>query len=124
MAADGSASRSEKAPGYLHPQAEEFDASVVAALASGDPASFRCAVPVHQDGSCNGLQHYAALGGDEIADGLAADVARFRQDLDAAKQLVALGESKSNANLDSAELAAYTLTANVLLNLDEVVTRE
>ena len=23
-----------------------------------------CRLPVHQDGSCNGLQHYAALGGD------------------------------------------------------------
>ena len=34
------------------------------ALASGDPSSFMCSVPVHQDGSCNGLQHYAALGGD------------------------------------------------------------
>lgn len=22
---------------------------------------------VHQDGSCNGLQHYAALGGDAVA---------------------------------------------------------
>jgi DNA-directed RNA polymerase len=34
------------------------------AISSGDPASFLCNVPVHQDGSCNGLQHYAALGGD------------------------------------------------------------
>ena len=24
-----------------------------------------CRLPVHQDGSCNGLQHYAALGRDE-----------------------------------------------------------
>ena len=23
-------------------------------------------IPIHQDGSCNGLQHYAALGGDEL----------------------------------------------------------
>jgi DNA-directed RNA polymerase, mitochondrial len=34
------------------------------ALQSGDPASYRSALPVHQDGSCNGLQHYAALGRD------------------------------------------------------------
>lgn len=26
--------------------------------------SYICHLPVHQDGSCNGLQHYAALGGD------------------------------------------------------------
>ncbi|KDD74577.1 DNA-dependent RNA polymerase [Helicosporidium sp. ATCC 50920] len=34
------------------------------ALASGDPASFQSSLPVHMDGSCNGLQHYAALGRD------------------------------------------------------------
>ncbi|KZT25042.1 DNA/RNA polymerase [Neolentinus lepideus HHB14362 ss-1] len=35
------------------------------ALKSGDPLAYECALPVHQDGTCNGLQHYAALGGDE-----------------------------------------------------------
>lgn len=25
-----------------------------------------CCLPVHQDGSCNGLQHYSALGGDPL----------------------------------------------------------
>jgi|TARA_B110000977_G_scaffold79753_1_gene107021 DNA-directed RNA polymerase len=35
------------------------------ALESGDPVNFQCRLPVHQDGSCNGLQHYAALGRDE-----------------------------------------------------------
>jgi DNA-directed RNA polymerase len=35
-----------------------------AALASPDPSSYLCGLPVHQDGSCNGLQHYAALGRD------------------------------------------------------------
>lgn len=34
------------------------------ALASPDPAKFVSHLPVHQDGTCNGLQHYAALGGD------------------------------------------------------------
>ncbi|KAG7664254.1 RPO41 [[Candida] subhashii] len=29
-----------------------------------DPTKYVCHLPVHQDGSCNGLQHYAALGGD------------------------------------------------------------
>ncbi|ODH49026.1 hypothetical protein GX48_04851 [Paracoccidioides brasiliensis] len=31
-----------------------------------DPTKFVSHLPVHQDGSCNGLQHYAALGGDII----------------------------------------------------------
>ncbi|KAH9461338.1 hypothetical protein Pst134EA_017647 [Puccinia striiformis f. sp. tritici] len=34
------------------------------ALRSADPYEFQTSLPVHQDGSCNGLQHYAALGGD------------------------------------------------------------
>lgn len=29
-----------------------------------DPTKFVSYLPVHQDGTCNGLQHYAALGGD------------------------------------------------------------
>lgn len=35
-----------------------------AALESDDPHSFESSLPIHQDGTCNGLQHYAALGGD------------------------------------------------------------
>ncbi|OAF69413.1 hypothetical protein A3Q56_02812, partial [Intoshia linei] len=30
------------------------------------PEEYICCLPVHQDGSCNGLQHYAALGRDDI----------------------------------------------------------
>lgn len=36
-----------------------------AALESPDPLKFESTLPVHQDGTCNGLQHYAALGGDK-----------------------------------------------------------
>ncbi|XP_046406885.1 DNA-directed RNA polymerase, mitochondrial-like isoform X2 [Ischnura elegans] len=32
--------------------------------AEGGPEHYVCHFPVHQDGSCNGLQHYAALGRD------------------------------------------------------------
>ncbi|XP_037513108.1 DNA-directed RNA polymerase, mitochondrial [Rhipicephalus sanguineus] len=37
---------------------------VAAAVRSPDPTRHICYLPVHQDGSCNGLQHYAALGRD------------------------------------------------------------
>ncbi|TYZ68673.1 hypothetical protein PybrP1_007405 [[Pythium] brassicae (nom. inval.)] len=36
------------------------------ALASPDPTQYLSNIPIHQDGSCNGLQHYAALGRDEL----------------------------------------------------------
>ncbi|KAF5391949.1 hypothetical protein D9757_003234 [Collybiopsis confluens] len=35
-----------------------------AALTSENPLEYNSCLPVHQDGTCNGLQHYAALGGD------------------------------------------------------------
>ena len=34
------------------------------AVRSDNPENYRSHFPVHQDGSCNGLQHYAALGRD------------------------------------------------------------
>lgn len=34
------------------------------ALRSPDPKQYVSHFPVHQDGTCNGMQHYAALGGD------------------------------------------------------------
>ncbi|XP_062251942.1 DNA-directed RNA polymerase, mitochondrial [Platichthys flesus] len=39
---------------------------IATAMRSPDPAQFISNFPVHQDGSCNGLQHYAALGRDVI----------------------------------------------------------
>jgi DNA-directed RNA polymerase len=39
---------------------------LVAALDSPDPTKYVSHLPVHQDGTCNGLQHYAALGGDTL----------------------------------------------------------
>ncbi|KAJ6102368.1 hypothetical protein N7486_004795 [Penicillium sp. IBT 16267x] len=36
------------------------------ALRHPNPLEYPSRLPIHQDGSCNGLQHYAALGGDKI----------------------------------------------------------
>jgi len=38
---------------------------LTSALDSPDPTKFVSHLPTHQDGTCNGLQHYAALGGDK-----------------------------------------------------------
>lgn len=42
---------------------------------------------------------------------------------DDAKKLIAVGESKPDASLEPAKLAAWTMLANELLNLDEVLTK-
>ncbi|XP_033710912.1 DNA-directed RNA polymerase, mitochondrial isoform X2 [Tursiops truncatus] len=39
---------------------------VARAVRAPDPAAYVSHFPVHQDGSCNGLQHYAALGRDSV----------------------------------------------------------
>jgi hypothetical protein len=59
-----------------------------------------------------------------LSSGLSKRLAVFTQKEDAAKQLISVGETKPVENVPAAELAAYTTTANVLLNLDEAVTRE
>jgi hypothetical protein len=59
-----------------------------------------------------------------LIEGLQTDLAQLKLQPDAAQKLVLTGESRANPTLDVVELAAYTLSANVLLNLDEVVTRE
>jgi hypothetical protein len=59
-----------------------------------------------------------------LAETYQAHLAKYQADKAAAEKLVALGESKRNESLDIAELAAYTMTCNLILNLDEVVTKE
>ncbi len=59
-----------------------------------------------------------------LVAGLAKRTARLQQSPDEATKILAVGEAKPDPKLDPIELAAYTGTANVLLNLDEVVTRE
>lgn len=39
---------------------------LTSALDSPDPTKYVSCLPIQQDGTCNGLQHYAALGGDKI----------------------------------------------------------
>ncbi len=59
-----------------------------------------------------------------MTSGLAEDLQRFTQQPQQAEQLVRVGDLPVPTDLQIPELAAYTLVANVLLNLDEFVTRE
>ena len=49
---------------------------------------------------------------------------QFAQEPEAAKKLIATGESKPDAKLDPVELAAHTAVGSLLLNLDETVSNE
>jgi hypothetical protein len=58
-----------------------------------------------------------------VTNALKQHLSRYQADPEGAKQAVSFGESRADAAVPVAELAAYTLTANLLLNLDETVTR-
>ncbi|MSU59593.1 MAG: DUF1553 domain-containing protein [Pedosphaera sp.] len=49
--------------------------------------------------------------------------AKYQQDAEAAKKLLAVGESPANAKLNPSEFAAYTMVASLLLNLDETLNK-
>ncbi|MCC6820772.1 MAG: PSD1 domain-containing protein [Verrucomicrobia subdivision 3 bacterium] len=50
-------------------------------------------------------------------------LAKYESDPEAAKQLVSVGESPVNEKLNPSELAAYTMVASLLLNLDETLNK-
>ena len=54
---------------------------------------------------------------------LAAQRARFRNESEAARKLLEVGESRPTHDLPAGEFAAWTLVANLLLNLDETLNR-
>jgi hypothetical protein len=63
---------------------------------------------------------------DELADLVAAyqqEFEHYRANPKAAKELIASGSMPADKKLDGPELAAWTMVANIVLNLDEVVTR-
>jgi len=53
----------------------------------------------------------------------AGQLKNFREDTEAAKKLIQAGDSKPATDLDPGELAAWTAIGNVLLNLDETITK-
>lgn len=55
---------------------------------------------------------------------LAKRLEKYRSDPEAARALIYVGESRKPFDLDWAEVAAYTVTASTLLNLDETINKE
>ena len=59
----------------------------------------------------------------ELNGALQDFLAHYTKDSAAAKELIGHGETKPDPRLAPGELAAWTMIANVILNLDEVVTK-
>ena len=61
---------------------------------------------------------------DVLIAGLQQHHLTYQQDRESAADLLKLGEYPIDESLDTAEWAAYTVMANLILNLDESVTKE
>jgi hypothetical protein len=59
----------------------------------------------------------------ELASTLKDLRAEYKRDSEAARKLLAIGESKADAKLPPAELAAWAMLASTVLNLDEVLNK-
>ncbi|OMO52644.1 DNA-directed RNA polymerase, phage-type [Corchorus capsularis] len=86
------------------------------ALRSSSPETFVSHIPVHQDGSCNGLQHYAALGRDKLG-AAAVNLVKGDKPADVYSKIAArvLNIMRRDAEKDP-EVFADALRAKVLLN--------
>jgi hypothetical protein len=51
-------------------------------------------------------------------------LAEFDRDAEGAKKLLAIGEFKATVTMKGSELAAWTMLASTVLNLDEVLNKE
>ncbi|CAH0564781.1 unnamed protein product [Brassicogethes aeneus] len=70
------------------------------AVRSPNPEEFRSCFPIHQDGSCNGLQHYAALGRD-AAGAYSVNLAPSHVPQDVYSAVVALVEEQRQKDAES-----------------------
>jgi hypothetical protein len=59
-----------------------------------------------------------------LSAGFEKNLANFKNNPDAATKLVSIGSAPRDPKIDPPELAAYTLTSSIILNLDETVTRQ
>ena len=59
-----------------------------------------------------------------LVDGFQHYLDHYQSDRQAALELISMGESPRDETLDVAELASYTMTASLILNLDGTITKE
>ncbi len=118
---------------------ERTDTPLQALMMLNDPQYFECARAMAEramrEGGATPEERVAYLfrlatarkpNAGETAELLANykdQLAEYTRDAEAAKKLIAVGEIKPDAKLNASELAAYTMVANLILNLDEVITR-
>ncbi len=61
---------------------------------------------------------------DRLLQSFQSQLDHFRANPDDAKRLLAIGEKRNDPKLNATELAAYAMTASLILNLDEAITKQ
>ena len=64
-------------------------------MSGGKIEDYKCRLPIHQDGSCNGLQHYAGLAADETG-GAAVNLIRLETKQDVYTKVLEIVKRKLN----------------------------
>ncbi|XP_050737919.1 DNA-directed RNA polymerase, mitochondrial-like isoform X2 [Eriocheir sinensis] len=85
---------------------------LASALRSGNPEEYVSYLPVHQDGSCNGLQHYAALGRDKIG-AISVNLAPSRAPQDVYSDVAVLVEAEREKDAAKGNKVAKVLEGHV-----------
>lgn len=86
---------------------------------SGREEDYLTRIPVHMDGSCNGLQHYAALGGDSVG-GAAVNLIPSEAKEDAYTRVLEVVEQKNKMEMEKNGLSHRNLEGGYNVNmLDE-----
>lgn len=85
---------------------------VAAAIRSGEPETFKSQLPIHQDGTCNGLQHYAALGGD-LAGARAVNLAAGDRPADVYTGVADMVNKQINKAAEEGDEMAMLLKGNI-----------
>ncbi|PHS02973.1 MAG: hypothetical protein COA78_19595 [Blastopirellula sp.] len=68
-------------------------------------------------------RHPTTSEADELTQLLKDNRTTFEKNPEAATKLISIGESVANKDINPAELAAWTMLGNLMLNLDEVVSK-
>jgi len=97
------------------------------AINSQDPENYMCSLPVHQDGSCNGLQHYAALGLD-LVGGTQVNLVSMTEPQDVYTAVLQQVKAKLRRDIDTPlppnPTAEETALRSMAKMLEESVTRK
>ena len=84
---------------------------------------FRYAIQIERKGNENNTHRQRASKLGTMTRGVESSFVNVQDDPATAKKLLAIGEKPYDQKLDVSTLAAYTLVANTILNLDETMSQ-